>query len=213
MLRSPDHRYRLQFDPQSTTSARWRLRAEISTNERDWYAEFGELVPSEILAAFTDALIAPASPQPDPWEPVTRAGWQRDEAGAAHSPDAMCHIERRPMSEFHDRPSWHIETRDARYAGPRIWHTFLDEHVPDHLASACLEALTDQSPLQRGMFDRTAHHSAVKEQSPLRPQQVIDAHTTRMKAIRAQARIARRPQTTPATRPAPASAAQPAARR
>ncbi|MFB6553810.1 DUF317 domain-containing protein [Streptomyces sp. NPDC056405] len=216
VLRSPNHRYRLQFDPQSTTSAWWRLRAEGSANELGWYAEFGGLVPAEVLAAFTDALIAPASPQPDPWEPVTRAGWRRDEAGAAHSPDAMCHIERRPMSEYHHRPSWHIEMRDARdahYPGPRLWHAFLDEHVPDHLADAFLRELTDQSPLQRGMFDRTAHHSAVKEQSPLRPQQVVDAHTARMKAIRAQARTARRQQTAPATRPAPSIPVQTAAHR
>ncbi|MFI7351999.1 DUF317 domain-containing protein [Streptomyces sp. NPDC049936] len=216
VLRSPDGRYRLQFDPQSATSAWWRLRAEGGDNEFGWYAEFGELVPAEVLAGFTDALLAPASPQPDPWEPVARAGWQRDEAGAAHSPDAMCHIERRPMSEFRDRPSWHIEMRDAsdaRYPGPRIWHAFLDEDVPDHLAGAFLDALTDQSPLQRGMFDRTAHHSAVKESSPLRPQQVVEAHTARMKAIRAQIRNARRQQTAPATRPVSASATQPAARR
>ncbi|MFD4786526.1 DUF317 domain-containing protein [Streptomyces sp. NPDC058459] len=216
VLRSPDHRNRMEFDPQSTTSARWRLRARGSANERGWYAEFGELVPAEVLATFTDALIAPASPQPDPWEPVTRAGWRHDEAWAAHSPDAMCHIERRPLNEFRDRPSWHIEMRDAsdaRYPGPRLWHAYLDENVPDHLAYAFLQGLTDPNPLQRGMFDRTAHHSAVKEPSPLRPQQVVDAHTARMKTIHAQVRTARRQQTTPATRPASASAAQPAARR
>ncbi len=216
VMASPDQRYRLQFDPQSATSAWWRLRAADGENEHGWYAEFGELVPAEVLAGLTDALIAPDSPQPGPWQTVTTAGWRRDEAGAAHSPDAMCLIERRPRSEFHDRPSWHIEVRDARdaqYPGPRIWHGYLDEHVPERLAGAFLGALTDQSPLKRGMFDRTAHHSAVREPSPLRPQQVVDAHTARVKAIRAQARAVRRQQTAPTTPPAPTTAAQPAARR
>ncbi|MEW1599430.1 DUF317 domain-containing protein [Streptomyces sp. NPDC093808] len=216
VMDSPDHRYRLQFDPQSATSAWWRLRAAPSGNEHGWYAEFGELVPAEVLAGLTDALIAPTSPQPGPWQSVTSAGWRRDESGAAHSPDSMCHIERRTMSEFHDRPSWHIEMRDARdaqFPGPRIWHGYLDEHVPDHLAGAFLGALTDQSPLQRGMFDRTAHYSAVQEPSPLRPQQVVDAHTARVKAIRAQARAVRHQRTAPATPPAPTTAVQPTARR
>ncbi|MEV5935270.1 DUF317 domain-containing protein [Streptomyces sp. NPDC052079] len=217
VMASPDHRYRLQFDPQSATSAWWRLQAAPADNERSWYAEFGELVPAEVLASLTDALIAPSSTQPNPWQPVTNAGWQHDEAGAAHSPDSMCHIERRPMSEFHERPSWHIEVRDARdaqYPGPRIWYAFLDEHVPDHLASAFLGALTDQSPLQRGMFDRTAHYSTVREPSPLRPQQVVDAHTARVKTIRAQARAVRRQQTAPpATPQAPTTAVQLASRR
>ncbi|MEU3093224.1 ROK family protein, partial [Streptomyces massasporeus] len=31
-------------------------------------------------------------------------------------------------------------------------------------------------PLQRGMYDRTGHYSAAQEPSPLRPQQVVDAH-------------------------------------
>ncbi|WP_043730910.1 DUF317 domain-containing protein [Streptomyces zinciresistens] len=216
VMRSPDHRYRLQFDPQSTTSAWWRLRAENSDNGRGWYAEFGKRVPAEVLSGLTDALAAPASPPQDPWEPVTRAGWRRDEAGAAHSPDSLCYIERRPMSEFHHLPSWHIEARDARdaqYPGPRIWHAFLDEHVPDRLAGAFLTALTDRSPLQRGMFDHTAHHSAVKEPSPLSPQQVVDAHTARMKAIGAQVRAARRRQTTPAPRLPHTAAVQPTAHR
>lgn len=216
VMASPDHHYRLHFDPQSATSAWWRLRAAPGDNEHGWYAEFGELVPAEILAGLTDALIAPSSPQPDPWQPVTSAGWQHDDAGTALSPDSLCRIEHRPMSEFHTRPSWRIEVRassDESFPGPRIWHAYLDEHVPDHLTSAFLGALADPHPLQRGMFDRTGHHRAVQEPSPLRPQQVVDAHTARVKTIRAQARAVRRQQAAPATLPAPTTAVQPAARR
>ncbi|MDQ0790121.1 DUF317 domain-containing protein [Streptomyces sp. B3I8] len=216
VLCSPDLRHRLQFDPQSTTSAWWRLRAEPTDTEPGWYAEFGELVPAEVLAAFADALIVPPPRQPDPWRPVTSAGWHHDSDGTARSPDSMCHIELRPLSEFHDRPSWHIETREpghGEFPGPRIWHAYLDEHTPTHLVSAFLTALADRSPLQRGMYDRTGHYSAVQEPSPLRPQQVVDAHATRLKSLRAQARSARRRQTKTVTPPAHASTALLAARR
>ncbi|MEU1528120.1 DUF317 domain-containing protein [Streptomyces fagopyri] len=216
VLCSPDLRHRLQFDPQSTTSAWWRLRAEPTDTEPGWYAEFGELVPAEVLAAFADALIVPPPRQPDPWRPVTSAGWHHDSDGTARSPDSMCHIELRLLSEFHDRPSWHIETREpghGEFPGPPIWHAYLDEHTPTHLVSAFLTALADRSPLQRGMYDRTGHYSAVQEPSPLRPQQVVDAHATRLKSLRAQARSARRRQTKTVTPPAHASTALLAARR
>ncbi|MEU1629230.1 DUF317 domain-containing protein [Streptomyces sp. NPDC020096] len=36
VLRSPDHRHSLQFDPQSATSAWWRLRAEPTGTEPGW---------------------------------------------------------------------------------------------------------------------------------------------------------------------------------
>ncbi|MEU9189245.1 DUF317 domain-containing protein [Streptomyces sp. NPDC048484] len=216
VLASPGLRHRLQFDPQSATSAWWRLRAEPTDTETGWYAEFGELVPAEVLAGFTDALIAPPSQQSDPWQPVISAGWHRDSDGTARSPDSMCHIELRPLNEFHDRPSWHIETREpghGEFRGPRIWHAYFDERTPAHLVASFLTALADRSPLQRGMYDRTGHYSAVKEHSPLRPQQVADAHSTRLKAVRAQARSARRPQSKPATPPAKTGTARPAARR
>lgn len=216
VLRSPDLRHRLQFDPQSHTSAWWRLRAEHTDTEHGWYAEFGELVPAEVLAAFTDALIVPPPQQPDPWRPVTSAGWHRVPDGTARSPDSMCHIELRPLSEFRDRPSWHVETREpghGEFPGPRIWHAYFDEHTPAHLVSSFITALTDHSPLQRGMYDRTGHYSAAQEPSPLRPQQVVDAHTARLKALRAQARSARRQQTKPATIPANARTVPSAARR
>lgn len=216
VLRSPDHRYCLQFDPQSRTSAWWRLRAEPTDNGPGWYAEFGELVPAEVLAGFTDALIVPPPQPTGPWQPVTSAGWHRDSDGTARSPDSMCHIELRPLSEFRDRPSWHVETREpghGEFSGPRIWHAYFDEHTPAHLVGSFLTALADRGPLQRGMYDRTGHYSAVQEPSPLRPQQVVDAHATRLKSLRAQARSARRQQTKPATTPANVGTAQPAARR
>ncbi|MBW1597303.1 DUF317 domain-containing protein [Streptomyces sp. JJ38] len=215
-LHSPDLRHRLQFDPQSRTSAWWRLQAEPTDTEPGWYAEFGELVPAEVLAGFTDALVVPPPQQSDPWLPVSSAGWHRESDDTARSPDSMCRIELRPSSELHDRPSWRVETREPGHGtidGPRIWHAYFHEHTPTRLVGSFLTALADRSPLQRGMYDRTGHYSAVQEPSPLRPQQVVDAHTTRIKALRAQARFARRQQTKPATTPAKAGPAHPVARR
>ncbi|MFE9686756.1 DUF317 domain-containing protein [Streptomyces sp. NPDC006285] len=213
VLRSPDQRLRLQFDPRSPTSAWWRLRADPTDTEPSWYAEFGELVPAEVLAGFTDALITPPAQHQDPWQPVTSANWHRDADGAAHSPDSMCHIELRRLSHFHDRPSWHIETREPSSPRRRIWHAYFDERTPTHYIGAFLTALADRSPLQRGMYDRTGHYNAVQEPSPLHPQQVADAHTTRIESLRARARSARRQQTNPATTPAKAHTAQPSAHR
>ncbi|MGC0400401.1 hypothetical protein RKD27_003045 [Streptomyces sp. SAI-126] len=216
VLRSPGLRHRLQFDPQSTTSAWWRLWADPTDTEPGWYAEFGELVPAEVLTGFTDALILATPPQPDPWEPVALADWHRDSDSTACSPDTMCRIGRRPVSEFSRGPSWHVETREpghGQFPGPRIWHAYFDDRAPAHLVGSFLTALVDGSPLQRGMYDRTGHYSAVQKPSRLRPQQVVDAHTARIESLRARARSARRQQTNPATTPAKAHTAQPATRR
>lgn len=191
VLRSPDRRHRLQFDPQSTTSAWWRLRTDPTETETGWYAEFGELVPAEILTGFTDALICPPPQLPDPWQAVTSAGWHRDSDSTAYSPDSMCHIELRPLSEFHDRPSWRVVPREpgpGRFSRPRIWHAYFDERTPAHLVGSFLTALVDRSPLQRAMYDRIGHHSAVQKPSPLGPQQVVSAHTARIESLRARAR-------------------------
>ncbi|WP_053924684.1 hypothetical protein [Streptomyces chattanoogensis] len=60
------------------------------------------------------------------------------------------------------------------------------------------------------MYDRTAHHSVVQRPSPLTPQQVVEAHTARLDADRAQARAACRQQQRPKT--ATARTSHPAAR-
>ncbi|MGW3009588.1 DUF317 domain-containing protein [Streptomyces sp. NPDC001219] len=198
-------RHRLEFDPQSATSAWWRLRAETTDTEPGWYAEFGGLVPAEVLASLTDALIAaPTAQQPDPFHALVAAGWLLNEATAT-SADGMCHVERRTDQED-SRGFWRVEACQPGYGtpmGPRIWHAWFDARVPDHLVGAFITALADPAPLQRAMFDRTAHYSAVQKPSPLTPQQVVDAHVTRLDALRARARAARRSQG-PAVATAPA---------
>ncbi|MCZ4103068.1 DUF317 domain-containing protein [Streptomyces sp. SID13666] len=225
ILRSPDHHYSLQFDPQSSTSAWWRLRAEPTAPQQGWYAEFGELVPAEVLAGLTDTLIAPPSGESATLQPVLEgAGWIIDGRGVAYSDPSGCRVERRaengtgtvPWREP-ERVSWQIEVRgddELTARGPRLWHAWFDGHAPEHLVTAFVTALIDPAPLQRAMFDRTAHYSAVQQPSPLTPQQVVDAHTTRINTIRAQTRAARRQkQPTPATAPATPATARPASHR
>ncbi|MGW0710497.1 DUF317 domain-containing protein [Streptomyces sp. NPDC002643] len=212
VLRSPDQRHSLQFDPQSATSAWWRLRGGHRDTKPGWYAEFGELVPAEILSSVTDALICPPRAEPpDPWQTLSSAGWLPDEQNSAHSPDGMCHIELRPLGG-QQKPSWHIETGEHGHGhpvGPRIWHAWFDHHTPPHLVSAFVTTLVDTAPLQRGMFDRTAHYSVVQGPSPLTPQQVVKAHTTRLESLRTQARRRQRPATTKAAGPPPATEVTP----
>ncbi|MFJ4918435.1 DUF317 domain-containing protein [Streptomyces sp. NPDC088725] len=218
VLRSPDHRHRLQFDPQSATSAWWRLWSATTDTEPSWYAEFGELVPAEVLGHLTDALIAPPpTARPSPFEVLESAGWLLDKATAAHSADGMCHVEQRPARDDDRVSSWLIETRQPGYGtprGPRIWHAWFDSSTPEHLVGAFITALANPAPLQRAMFDRTAHHSVVQKLSPLTPEQVVEAHTTRLATIRSQVRAARRQQRPkPAAAPAKTGIVPPAARR
>ncbi|MEU4486685.1 DUF317 domain-containing protein [Streptomyces purpurascens] len=123
VLRSPDHRFRLQFDPQSSTSAWWRLRAEPTDTQPGWYAEFGELVPAEVLCHVTDALVSHQTrEQPKVIAVLAPAGWEITAHNTAQSPDAMCHVERRHTGS-RDTASWHIEAREPGHGhsvGPRI---------------------------------------------------------------------------------------------
>lgn len=178
------------------------LRAEPTGSEPGWYAEFGELVPAEVLAALTDALVAPAPAEPaNPLPALEAAGWLIDGRGAAVSHPPGCRVERRPEKgdgtvpwREPDRTSWHIEVRDhpgPSAAGPRIWHAWFDGNTPEHLVTAFIITLADRAPLQRGMYDRTAH-GAVQKPSPLTPEQVVEAHAARLAGIRRQARGVRR---------------------
>lgn len=216
VLTSPDQRHSLQFDPQSATSAWWRLRAQPTANRPGWYAEFGELVPAEVLAGVTDTLIAPPpAEERDPFHTLHSANWPTDTANAAHSPDGTCHIEHH-FVDGHSS-SWTIEACEPGYGTPwgrHLWRASFGSHTPVHLIDAFVASLADTAPLQRGMYERTAHYHAVQQPSTLTPQQVVATHTRRLDAIRAQARAARRQlqAPTPARAPAPSQAVRPSVR-
>ncbi|MFE9905032.1 DUF317 domain-containing protein [Streptomyces achromogenes] len=214
VLTSPDHRYRLDFTPGNGMSSWWRLWAEPTDTERSWAAGFGELVPAEILSAFTDALIAPPPQRHStPLDVLNTAGWLLDAREAASSPDATCLIERHADRPDAPRAAWHVEVSDPDSPRSRIWHAHFDAGTPVHLVTAFVTALADTAPLQRGMYDRTAHHSVTQQRSTVTPEQIIHAHKARLSSLRAQARAARRHSATAAAVPAPSAAARPAARR
>lgn len=214
VLTSPDHRYRLDFTPGNGMFAWWRLWAEATDTERSWAAGFGELVPAEILGAFTDALIAPPPQRHGtPLDVLDAAGWLIDARGAASSPDATCRIERHADRPDDPRAAWHVEVCDPDRPRSRLWHAHFDTGTPVHLVTAFVTALADPAPLQRGMYDRTALPSVTQQRSTVTPEQIIEAHKTRLNSLHALARAARRHSTTAAAAPASSAAARPAARR
>lgn len=212
VLTSPGHpRYRLQYEPAPAAST-WTLQADSTPY---WYASFDALVPAEVLAAVTDALVfPPPQQQPDPWQAASAADWRLDAPDEAQSPDGMCRIGLRALGA--DRPpAWRVETREPGYDGydgPVLWRAWFSDHTPAHLIAAFVTALTDTAPLQRGMHDRTAHYSVVQQPSPLTPAQVVAAHTTRLDALRAQARADRRRHHLNTKAPAPPNTAAPVRR-
>ncbi|MEU2131757.1 DUF317 domain-containing protein [Streptomyces sp. NPDC018352] len=214
ILRSPDHRLALHLDPQSPTSW-WHLQANTTDTEPGWYAAFGERIPAEILSSFTDALVGPQSiRRPPPFEVLEAAGWAVD-SSTAHSADGMCHVEQQTAQSV-GGAHWRVTTCRPGYGtpmGPRIWDAWFSADTPEHLVSAFVSGLTQAGPLQRGMYEPTAHHSVVQNPSPLTPAQVVEAHRARLATLRARARRARLQQPKPATAPPKTGIARPTATR
>ncbi|MFE4055207.1 DUF317 domain-containing protein [Streptomyces sp. NPDC059096] len=192
--------------PPPTRSARRSSCTAPTATTPGWYARFGELVPAEVLGSLTDALHnAPPAEAPDPQQTLISAGWELDGQGVSRSPDGMCRVDPYPLHR-QETATWYVEAHEHGYGhpdGPRIWSAWFDRRTPSHLLNAFVSALADTTPLQRAMHDRTAHYSSARERSALSPQQVVDAHTARLDALRVQARAAKRRQPTTAKAPAP----------
>ncbi|MFJ2509913.1 DUF317 domain-containing protein [Streptomyces griseoviridis] len=216
VLRSPDLRHRLRFDPQSPSSAWWWLLAEPSDTEPGWYASFGEFVPAEVLATLADALVVPAPTElTSPLSVLDAAGWRVDGSGVAHSDPPGSKIERQPQ-DGSNTVAWHVDVRDGPSGldnGKHLWHAYFHGHTPEHLVNAFITALTDTAPLQRGLFDRTATYGVTHGPSTVSPQQTVAMHTARIKALRAQARSLRGHQNRAASTSSNAANSHPAPRR
>lgn len=220
VLASPDHRHTVVLEPEPKPySAWWRIRGEHE--QHAWYTEFGAHTPVEILAALTDALIAPApGPEnpPDIWPVLTRAGWRYvcDEHGneSATHPDNILNL-RRWSVEPGESFFWTAEAAFV-YAGggcDRIWRASLDDRMPRHLIAAVAIALASHEPVQRGRYDVPHPHLVTQELCGPQGEQLAAAHEQRLKDVRAATRKARR-NATPATRSpaAPATVRSTAAR-
>ncbi|MFD5751492.1 DUF317 domain-containing protein [Streptomyces sp. NPDC127033] len=204
VLRSPDRRTSLHFDPYN--SHWWDLRAEPTGNRPGWGASFSKLVPAEILSSLTDALhTPPPAKDPDPWQTLTAADWHLDDQGVSRSPDRRCRVNPYPLHR-QKAATWQIVAHDHGYDGPDgldIWSARFDSRTPAHLVNIFVTALVDTTPLQRPKGETADYSATTQERSSLTPQQIVDAHTARLHALSAQARAAQRRKPNTTVAPAP----------
>ncbi|MET9294379.1 DUF317 domain-containing protein [Streptomyces sp. NPDC003077] len=196
-LTSPDHQASVVLDPQHPMGEWWRVLGRPDGGPA-WWASFGEKTPAEVLAGLTDALTAPAPEDPpEVWAVLAERGWtcteQADGSELAVSPDELAHLTHGKRFPDDPYPPWRIKVIEAPWARGPFWEAQLHHTTPAHLLSALGAALASPEPVQRGMHDRTAY-SAHRNESPLTPEQVVEAHTRRLDAARARARAARRAQ-------------------
>ncbi|AXG80753.1 DUF317 domain-containing protein [Streptomyces paludis] len=212
VLASPDYRHTVVLEPEPEPyKAWWRIRSD--DEQRRWSTEFGAHTPVEILAALTDALLAPVpETTPEIWPPLTAAGWtyERDARGneSATHPDGIMSLRRRsiePGEHFY----WTAEARHD-YGATRalIWHAYLDDRMPTHLIAAFTTALASPEPVQRALYDVPHAHLVTQMQRGPQGKELADTHEARLKGAHAAARKARR-SATPGTRSAPAPATDP----
>ncbi|MGW6454410.1 DUF317 domain-containing protein [Streptomyces sp. NPDC055078] len=207
-LISPDHRYRLRHEPQTMAGgAIWSLHSDAP--EAYWYAQF-TAIPVEILAGLTDQLFLPP-PAVGPygvWDLLADADWSQTSHGdgtVARSPSGMVSVKHRQITTGYESRAWRIEARPAPDEGPRIWGAWIVYEPPPHLITGLAAALTDPSPLQRTWAQPEAHYSARRTESRVTPQAYVKAHRTRVDAVRARVRAARRANPPTSTAPAPPS--------
>ncbi|WP_327386812.1 DUF317 domain-containing protein [Streptomyces sp. NBC_01207] len=209
-LTGPDEgRHQMVIDPFASGSW-WRIHSVDWT----WNASFDRMVPAEIIAGFTDRLFdGPRRGDTGPWGHMQKAGWsvelRPDGTGEALSPDPRLPIRAELRPIFNDSPdhlAWRIEAQ-PEHSGPPIWKIWISGPVPDHLMAGLAEQLVSTAPVLRGMHDLD-HYAARQENSPLTPEQAVEAHFSRIDSARA--RTQRRTRLTtrlPAPAAAPASPA------
>ncbi|MEU9939093.1 DUF317 domain-containing protein [Streptomyces lavendulae] len=213
-LTGPDGaRHRMVIDPFGYGSP-WRIESVDWT----WNASFDRMVPVEIIAGFTDALLhGPHRGASSPWEHMQKAGWAVDRnpdgtgQALSPSPELPIRAELRPIfNDTSDHLAWRIIQPD--HIGMPVWKMWISGPVPDHLMAGLTEQLVSAAPVLRGMHDRD-HYSARQNPSPLTPQQAVEAHFTRIDAAQSRARTQRRTRLA-ARLPGPAAApASPASSR
>ncbi|MEW1725140.1 DUF317 domain-containing protein [Streptomyces sp. NPDC093109] len=211
-MASPDYRHSVVLEPEPEPyKAWWRICSYVE--QRRWNTQFGANTPVEILAALTDALLAPVpETTPEIWTPLTAAGWtyERDARGneSATHPDGIMSLSRRSLDPG-EHFLWTAEARhDYGDTQALIWHAYLDDRMPTHLISAFTTALASSEPVQRGMYDVPHAHLVSQVQRGPQGKELADAHEARLKGARAAACKARR-SAAPSTRGAPAPATAP----
>ncbi|MCY0942330.1 DUF317 domain-containing protein [Streptomyces antarcticus] len=218
ILASPDQRYALALEPEPESYSKW-WRISCTSEDENWYAQFGGNTPVEILAGFTDALLAPRpETTPDVWSILIAAGWTyvRDERGheLAEHPDGIMQL-RRGSNPDRWNPGWSAAALlpDGLGGLETLWEAHLG-NAP-HLAAAFATALVDPDPVARAEFD--VPHSGLVTQQPGGRQayELGKEHAGRLARARANSVVRRRtPLTTqPVTGSAPATPAAAVPRR
>lgn len=214
ILASPNQRYALALEPENESYSRW-WRISCTSDDENWYAQFGGNTPVEILAGFTDALLAPPpeiTPD-DVWSIVTAAGWTyvQDARGheVAEHPDGIMQL-RRWNTELSWSRGWNAAALLPNGLGgiDTVWEA--DLGTAAHLVAAFATALVDPAPVARPEFD--VPHSSLVTQRPSGRQADALAKEHAARLTRARATAVRR-RTALTTQPAPRStpAAQAAA--
>ncbi|MEI5100893.1 DUF317 domain-containing protein [Streptomyces sp. PmtG] len=157
ILTSPDQLAQLRLNPDPDPAEPWwTLRHAHHRDQRAWSVTFDARTPVEIIAAVTDALTAPATPNTawgDPYQPLRAAGWHAPRHHDGHtspegmsSPNGLAHVDR--ISRKGARTaSWVVET--SLHHQPAEWRAYVNGDTPPHLVAALFAALADETPLVR----------------------------------------------------------------
>ncbi|WP_435059143.1 DUF317 domain-containing protein [Streptomyces sp. bgisy060] len=147
-LTSPDQLAVLHLEP-DPDQPWWVVRHHRTNANPAWSVSFGARTPVEIIAAFTDALTAPAPAETasSPYEPLLAAGWQqgRDHDGLT-SPDGIADVEH--FSEAGSN-SWFIDVAIGGDPEGQVWKAHLSGATPPHLITAVTGALAVPAPIAR----------------------------------------------------------------
>ncbi|MFD3808064.1 DUF317 domain-containing protein [Streptomyces sp. NPDC058619] len=210
LLSSPDQRYALALEPENESYSKW-WRISCTSDDENWYAQFGGNTPVEILAGFTDALLIPVpETAPDVWSILTAAGWThvQDERGheLAEHPDGIMQL-RRWNTPSNWNPGWTAAALlpDGLGGQESVWEAHLGN--AQHLAAAFATALVDPRPVARAELD--VPHSGLVTQKPggRQADDLAKEHATRLARARTTAVHNRRTTLTtqPVTSPTPAA--------
>jgi hypothetical protein len=139
---------------------------------------------------------------------LAAAGWEYDRAdtvGEEHAlhPDGIMSLRRRTD----DAPSWTAEASLPTGLGGQecLWHAYFSEMTPVHLIAGFTAALASPDPVHRGMFDVPQTSLVTEERTSTQGEQLLAAHTQRLKQVRAATRRSRRATRQPSVPPSPAA--------
>ncbi|MFJ2626858.1 DUF317 domain-containing protein [Streptomyces sp. NPDC087532] len=166
---SPDQHVRLGFLPEGPDNTLWKVAAHSDPfGPPDWLATFDANTPTELVTAFTSALVtayaetpdtlltAPLRPAENGFLPLEVAGWKRGDyrpATLLTAPDGLAGLTYRKgvldrHAELHrDQNRWLLWGGQDGYSSR--WYATFTTAVPVDLIAATTTRLADLSPVLR----------------------------------------------------------------